>query len=104
VAKKKTGFSRPPEKDVDSSKSLAFINAAGGESSTCFEKGVEQNKQRFGASRPEEIMDEEFAKAVEHMITVIKKADEQGWTSTSKSTALSYVEMFRHMIMIDGSE
>lgn len=48
-----------------------------------------------------EMMDDEFRAAIEAMVTAIKTADENNWKTTSKETALRYVEMLRHMIVID---
>ena len=61
-----------------------------------------QMKTEPKKEKMEEIMDDDFRQAVERMIEAIKKADEKGWTTTSKRTALRYIDMFRHMITIDG--
>lgn len=49
-----------------------------------------------------ELLDDDFRAAVEAMVTAIKNADENNWETTSKETALQYIEMFRHMVIIDG--
>lgn len=49
-----------------------------------------------------ELLDDDFRAAIEAMVTAIKNADENNWKTTSKETALQYIEMFRHMIIIDG--
>ena len=49
-----------------------------------------------------ELLDDDFRAAIEAMVIAIKNADENNWKTTSKETALQYIEMFRHMIIIDG--
>ena len=49
-----------------------------------------------------ELLDDDFRAAVEAMVTAIKNADENNWETTSKETAVQYIEMFRHMVIIDG--
>lgn len=55
--------------------------------------------------RPDsERMDDDFKAALQAMVHAVKKADENNWKTTSKKTALQYLEMLRHMIIIDGLE
>lgn len=49
-----------------------------------------------------ECMDDTFRAAIEAMVKAIKNADENDWQTTSKKTALQYIDMLRHMIIIDG--
>ena len=67
------------------------------------EAAVGPRPSRNSEPQPDiECMDDKFRAAVEAMVTAIKNADEDGWQTTSKKTALQYIEMLRHMIIIDG--
>lgn len=52
----------------------------------------------------DEQMDEDFEAALDVMVNAIKNLDEDGWKKTSKKTVLQYLDMLRHMIIIDGVE